>query len=113
MNGDEPAAVSLDVIGALRAREDDKGFVKLERRPLFAPGDKVRVLSGAFIDNLGLFEGAGRPRSASPSCSTFSAARCASCSTRIWWWPPDERAALRRVFDRRISDYAAARRASG
>lgn len=57
MNGDEPAAVSLDVIGALRAREDDKGFVKLERRPLFAPGDKVRVLSGAFIDNLGLFEG--------------------------------------------------------
>jgi transcriptional antiterminator RfaH len=59
MNGDAPAAVPTDVIGALRAREDDKGFVKLDRRPAFAPGDKVRILAGAFMDSLGLFEGLG------------------------------------------------------
>lgn len=59
MNGDEPAAVPAGVIGALRAREDDKGFVKLDRRSAFAPGDKVRVLAGAFTDSLGLFEGLG------------------------------------------------------
>ena len=42
---------------ALRAREDDKGFVELDLRPTFAPGDKVRVLTGAFMDNAGLFDG--------------------------------------------------------
>jgi transcriptional antiterminator RfaH len=56
-NGDEPAAVPEDVVRALRAREDAKGFVKLDAAPAFAPGDKVRVLAGAFIDNAGLFNG--------------------------------------------------------
>jgi len=56
-NGDEPAVVPEGVIGALRAREDVKGFVTLDAAPAFAPGDKVRVLSGAFMDNAGLFNG--------------------------------------------------------
>jgi len=56
-NGDDPAAVPEGVVPALRAREDDKGFVKMEVRPAFAPGDKVRVLAGAFIDSAGLFIG--------------------------------------------------------
>lgn len=56
-NGDEPAVVPEGVIGALRAREDAKGFVTLDAAPAFAPGDKVRVLSGAFMDNAGLFNG--------------------------------------------------------
>jgi transcriptional antiterminator RfaH len=56
-NGDEPAAVPQGVVRALRAREDAKGFVKLDAAPAFAPGDKVRVLAGAFIDNAGLFNG--------------------------------------------------------
>lgn len=55
-NGDEPAAVPDGVVRALRAREDAKGFVKLDA-PAFAPGDKVRVLAGAFVDNAGLFNG--------------------------------------------------------
>lgn len=59
MNGDEPAAVPNGVLGALRAREDEKGFVKLDRRPAFVPGDRVRILAGAFMDSLGLFEGLG------------------------------------------------------
>ena len=55
-NGDEPSAVPDGVVRALRAREDAKGFVRLDA-PAFAPGDKVRVLAGAFMDNAGLFNG--------------------------------------------------------
>jgi len=56
-NGEDPAVVPEGVVAALKAREDDKGFVKMEVRPTFAPGDKVRVLAGAFMDNAGLFDG--------------------------------------------------------
>jgi transcriptional antiterminator RfaH len=56
-NGDEPAAVPEGIVRALRAQEDAKGFVKLDAAPAFAPGDKVRVLAGAFVDNAGLFNG--------------------------------------------------------
>ena len=56
-HGDEPAALPEDVVRALKAREDGSGFVKLDARPAFAPGDKVRVLAGAFMDNAGLFNG--------------------------------------------------------
>ena len=56
-NGDGPAIVPYGVISALKAREDAKGFVKMDARPKFAPGDKVRVLSGVFMDSAGLFDG--------------------------------------------------------
>jgi transcriptional antiterminator RfaH len=56
-NGDDPAVVPEGVVHALRAREDDKGFVRLDNKPSFAPGDKVQVLAGAFIDCAGLFSG--------------------------------------------------------
>lgn len=56
-NGDEPAAVPDGVIPAMMAREDAKGFVKMDAGPSFAPGDRVRVLAGAFMDNAGLFNG--------------------------------------------------------
>jgi transcriptional antiterminator RfaH len=56
-NGDEPAAVPDGVVSALKARQDANGFVKMDARPNFAPGDKVRVLAGAFMDNAGLFNG--------------------------------------------------------
>jgi transcriptional antiterminator RfaH len=55
-NGEEPAVVPDGVVCSLRAREDAKGFVKLDAPP-FAPGDKVRVLAGALMDNAGLFDG--------------------------------------------------------
>ena len=58
-NGEEPAAVPDGVLGALRAREDERGFVRMEERPAFAPGAKVRVLASAFVDNAGLFDGMG------------------------------------------------------
>jgi len=58
-NGEEPAAVPDGVLGALRAREDARGFVSTEAGPGFALGDKVRVLAGAFMDSAGLFDGMG------------------------------------------------------
>jgi transcriptional antiterminator RfaH len=56
-NGDDPAPVPPDVVAALQRREDIAGFVTLERRQQFAPGERVRVVDGIFADNLGLFEG--------------------------------------------------------
>ena len=56
-NGDDPATVPEGVVHALKARENTKGFIQMDARLAFAPGDKVRVLAGAFIDNSGLFNG--------------------------------------------------------
>ena len=56
-NGDVPAVVPPPIIEGLKRREDTNGLVQLECRPRFAPGDKIRVLNGAFCDALGLFEG--------------------------------------------------------
>jgi len=58
-NGEEPVAVPCGVLSALKAREDERGFVRMEAGPAFAPGDKVRVLAGSFIDRAGLFDGMG------------------------------------------------------
>src|ERR1700720_4239887 len=52
-HGEEPAALPEGVVQALKAREDRSGFVKMDARPAFAPGDKVRVIAGAFMDNAG------------------------------------------------------------
>lgn len=55
-NGDEPAPVPVGVVEALQSREDTNGFIKLEQRPPFRAGEKIRVLDGAFSSCLGLFE---------------------------------------------------------
>ena len=54
--GDRPAAVEPRVIDALKAREDEAGFITLARRPAFSPGDTVRIVEGAFVDSLALVE---------------------------------------------------------
>jgi len=58
-NGDVPAAVPQAIIDELKSREDAGGLVQLIPRPRFAPGDKVRVVGGAFRDCFGLYEGMG------------------------------------------------------
>ena len=64
-NGDEPGMVSPEIIEGLRCREDVDGFVMLQQRSRFSPGDKVRINDGAFCDCLGLYEGiSGNDRSA-------------------------------------------------
>lgn len=56
-NGDSPVAVPSSVVAQLRQREDGQGFIKLDQRPNFAPGDKVRIIDGIFEASIGLFEG--------------------------------------------------------
>jgi transcriptional antiterminator RfaH len=58
-NGDVPATIESGIIDGLKARQNDRGFIELDRRAQFAPGDKVRVREGAFCDCLGLFESVG------------------------------------------------------
>ncbi|MGY4472615.1 transcription termination/antitermination protein NusG [Bradyrhizobium sp. USDA 3364] len=55
--GDRPALVQDSVIDALKVREDRSGFIELARRAAFAPGDRVRIVDGAFVDSLALVEG--------------------------------------------------------
>lgn len=54
--GDEPAALPDGVVEAIRAREDDKGWICLGTAATLAVGAAIRVLDGAFADRLGLFE---------------------------------------------------------
>ncbi|MBC9877533.1 transcriptional activator RfaH [Bradyrhizobium sp. INPA01-394B] len=54
--GDKPIQVEEDVIAALRAREDNVGFIRLAKRPDFSPGDQVRIVQGAFVDSLALVD---------------------------------------------------------
>lgn len=54
---DEPLAVAGEVVEALRRRENGAGFVKLDQRPHFSMGQKIRVLEGVFTDLLGLYDG--------------------------------------------------------
>jgi transcriptional antiterminator RfaH len=56
-HGESPAVVTDGIIDGLKAREDERGFVRIDRRPQFAPGDRIRVLDGVFTACLGLFEG--------------------------------------------------------
>jgi transcriptional antiterminator RfaH len=56
-NGSDPAPVAQQVLSALKAREDESGYVRLDQRPKFALGEKVRVLAGVFAENFGLFDG--------------------------------------------------------
>ena len=56
-NGDVPAPVPEAVLTSLKEREDECGFIRLERQPRFRLGDPVRVLDGVFAAHLGLFEG--------------------------------------------------------
>jgi transcriptional antiterminator RfaH len=56
-NGNEPTVLPECVVAELRRREDNNGFIRLDPPPLYAPGDKVRVVDGVFGDSFGLFEG--------------------------------------------------------
>lgn len=55
-NGDEPAPVPMGIVEQLKAGEDAGGFIPLDTRPRFAPGDKIRVLDGVFSTCLGLID---------------------------------------------------------
>ncbi len=54
--GDRPAPIDASVIDAIAAREDEDGLIKLATR-VFHAGEPVRITSGVFTDQLGLYEG--------------------------------------------------------
>jgi transcriptional antiterminator RfaH len=56
-SGDVPAVLPAAVIDELQGRHDGAGFVQLDLRPRFAPGDRIRIVDGPFAACLGLFEG--------------------------------------------------------
>jgi len=56
-NGEEPAAVTDNVIKALQRSEDENGLIHLPARPRFVAGEKVLIADGAFVGCVGLFEG--------------------------------------------------------
>jgi transcriptional antiterminator RfaH len=62
-NGSNPGLVAQDVLNVLRAREDENGFIRLDSAPQFSLGEKVRVISGVFVESPALYDGmSGRDR---------------------------------------------------
>jgi transcriptional antiterminator RfaH len=54
-NGD-PVAVPEAVLDDIRRREDSDGLVRLDATRNCRPGDPVRIMAGAFADQVGLFD---------------------------------------------------------
>lgn len=54
-HGAEPAAVPQGIVEQLTARENDEGLIPVEAPP-FRRGERLRIISGAMADCLGLFE---------------------------------------------------------
>ena len=55
-SGGRPLAVPSGVVGALRARENDRGAIVMGPSKTYRPGDQVQILFGAFGDSLAEFE---------------------------------------------------------
>lgn len=56
-HGDKPAPLADQIIAELQSREDDQGLIRLGSA--FRPGEKVRVVGGAFADHFGMFDSMG------------------------------------------------------
>jgi len=54
--GNDPVSVPDGIVERLKASQNADGFIPLDTRPRFAPGDKIKVLDGAFADCLGLID---------------------------------------------------------
>ncbi|MDA1090998.1 MAG: transcriptional activator RfaH [Proteobacteria bacterium] len=54
--GDAPAVVPADIITEIRARQDEKGMVKLHAGCTFKRGDRVKFIDGPLNELEGLFE---------------------------------------------------------
>jgi transcriptional antiterminator RfaH len=55
-NGDLPTPIPPGIVEEIRAREDDKGVVLMDRGPLFKKGEVVQITTGALSDQVGLFD---------------------------------------------------------
>jgi transcriptional antiterminator RfaH len=55
-HGDRPAKVPDTVIEDIKHRENDKGLVELLPWAEWQPGQKLRVVAGAFVDKVGILQ---------------------------------------------------------
>ena len=55
-NGNEPARVPDGIIERIRRREDDNGWVSMDKYLPYQKGDKVQIRSGPLTDQVGLFD---------------------------------------------------------
>ncbi len=55
-----PALIKEEIISDLKKRENNKGFIELQKKEKFKKGQKVRVLSGRFTGYLALYDGMSR-----------------------------------------------------
>ena len=51
-HGDRPTPLAGEIVAELRSREDERGLIHLENG--FKPGERVRVIGGAFADHFGM-----------------------------------------------------------
>ncbi|NQU57224.1 MAG: transcriptional activator RfaH [Rhodospirillales bacterium] len=54
--GDTVATVPDEIIAEIRARQDEKGMVKLHAECGFKPGERVKIIDGPLNDMEGLFD---------------------------------------------------------
>ncbi len=55
-HGDKPAVLADKLINEIRAREDEKGNVSINKIIPFSPGQAVQIIKGALVDQMGIFE---------------------------------------------------------
>jgi transcriptional antiterminator RfaH len=55
-SGSLPAQLPMNVVAAIRERENEKGFVELDYSPPFKPGEVIRITSGSMKDQTGIFQ---------------------------------------------------------
>ena len=53
-----PVAVPTGIVDAIQNEEDDRGLVMTGRKVPFEKGAEVQIMSGAFADHIGRFDGA-------------------------------------------------------
>lgn len=56
-HGDRPAPLADEIVAELRSREDERGLIRFGA--VFRPGERVRVVGGAFADHFGTFDSMG------------------------------------------------------
>lgn len=55
-NGDTPISVGDAIVDGLMARTDEKGRVEPAALQILQPGDQLRIIEGAMLDQVGAFE---------------------------------------------------------
>ena len=55
-SGDHPSPVPEGIVEAIRAQENENGFVDLRRDEVFKKGERVEIANGPFAEARGIFE---------------------------------------------------------